>query len=123
MAIYSNADKKKIVLLLLFIIVLTIAGLIVIDFTASLLGVYLPLPGIDIIKSLSLKKKIKESENPYLLEREELAKEKERLVLVEEGLLNKEREIQEKEASANKKLELLKEKEKEIEKKEGAFRI
>ncbi|HOJ63053.1 MAG TPA: hypothetical protein PLE45_01420 [Spirochaetota bacterium] len=117
MAVYSQSDRKKIILLLLFIIVLIIAGLIIIDFTASILGVYLPLPGLDIIKSVSLKKKIKQSENPYLLEREELAKEKERLLLVEEKLINREKEISEKEISADKKLELLKEKEKEIEKK------
>lgn len=113
----QQGDKKKIILLLLFILVLIIAGIIIIDFTASILGVYVPLPGLDIIKSISLKKKIKESENPYLLEREELKKEKERLILIEERLFNKEKEIKEREISTNKKLELLLEKEKEIDKK------
>ena len=117
MSVKSAADRRKIVLLLLFIIVLVIFGVIVIDFVGNLFGVYVPLPGLKLIKSISLNKKIRISEDPYLLEREELSKEKDRLSLLEEQLINKEIEIDEKNLTANKKLETLKERERELDKK------
>lgn len=117
MAVKSKADKRKIILLLLLIIVMIIAGILAIDFVGNIYGVRAPIPGMKFIKSMSLKKKIKISEDPYLLEREELFKEKERLSIYEEQIINREREISEKELASNRKLETLKEKESELEKK------
>ncbi|HPO48803.1 MAG TPA: hypothetical protein PLO89_00615 [Spirochaetota bacterium] len=118
MAYRNSADIKKIILLILLIIVLMGVGILAIDFTGNIFGVSVPFPGLKTFKSLSLKKKIKQSEDPYLLEREELSKFEERLLAKEEQILNREKEILAKEAESNKKLEALVEKEKELEKKE-----
>ncbi len=118
MTISNLGNGKKIILLILFIIALCGAGILLIDFVSSMFGLYFPIPGLKEIKSFSLKKKIKESEDPYLLEREELGKNKERLILKEEEINVKEKEVQAKEMEAAKKIELIKEKEKELVKKE-----
>jgi hypothetical protein len=109
MTFRNTNDVKKILLLILFIIALVIAGVLIIDILGTSMGVSVPLPGINYIKSISLKKKIKISEDPYLLEREELSKEKERLKIVDEQIQNHEKEILAKETDVNKKLEALNE--------------
>jgi len=118
MAYRNSADVKKIVLLILLIIVLLGVGILAIDFVGNIFGVSVPFPGLKTIKSISFKKKVKQSEDPYLLEREELGKFEEKLFLKEEQIVNREKEITAKEVESNKKLESLIEKEKELEKKE-----
>jgi len=118
MAYRGGGDIKKIILLILLIIVLIGVGILAIDFVGNIFGVSVPFPGLKTIKSISFKKKIKQSEDPYLLEREELGKFEEKLLIKEEQIVNKEKEIFAKESETNKKLESLIEKEKELEKKE-----
>lgn len=110
-----RSDGRKILLLILFIILLFGSGILLIDFVGNFFGVYIPFPGLNYIRKQTFQKKIKEAENPYLLEREELSKSKDRLALIEEQLTIKENELKLKEVDSNKKLEVLKEKEKEIE--------
>lgn len=57
MAIRNRGDFRKIILMLLLIIVLSIAGLLVIDWIGTTVGVSVPLPGLDYLKSISFKKK------------------------------------------------------------------
>lgn len=116
---YRSGNGKKIILLLLIIIVIIGGGILLIDFVGSIVGVYFPLPGLKQIKQFTQRKKIKIAEDPYLLEREELEKDIERLKIMEEQIETKENEINAKEDEANKKLELLKEKENELIKKEN----
>jgi len=118
MAYRSRNDSKKIILLLLGVIVLSAAGMVVVDFVGTLFGVNVPIPGMDIIKGISLKNKIKQSEEPYLLEREELSKQNERLLIIEEQLKNREKEIFAKDVESKKKLESVLDKEKELDKKQ-----
>lgn len=113
----NSANLGKAFLLILLIIVLTVIGAILIDYVGTICGVYVPIPGMHTLKSKSLKKKIQTAEDPYLLEREELNKERDRLALIEEQLVNKEKEINEKEVVATKKLETLQEREEELNKK------
>ena len=118
MAVYATkGNGRKIILLLLFIIVLLGAGILLIDFIGTIFGVYFPIPGLKYIKEMSFKKKIKQSEEPLLLEREELSKDRERLSLLEEQINIRKKEVQLKEIEVQKKLELLKEREQELEKK------
>jgi flagellar motility protein MotE (MotC chaperone) len=118
MARYNTGNGKKIILLFLLILILIGAGILLIDFVSSIFGVYFPIPGLKQIKQMTFKKKIKESEDPFLLEREELQKDGERLTLIEEQLIIREKEILSKESDIEKKNNTLKEKEKELEQKE-----
>lgn len=118
MAIYSSGNGKKIILLILFIIILFAAGILLVDFVGSIFGVYFPIPGLKQIKQITFNNKLKISENPYLLEREELDKDRERLGLFEEEINIRKKEVEAKEIEANKNLNSLKEKETELEKKE-----
>ncbi len=113
-----KADRRKIVLLMLFIGVLIGAGVLIVDFAATTLGLNPPIPVLSAIRSNSFKKKIKMSEDPYLLEREELDKERTRLLLHEEQLINRENEIRQKDIETNKKMEALIAVEKDLEKKQ-----
>jgi hypothetical protein len=118
MAFYSSNNIRKIILLVLFIIVLFGTGIIAVDFVGSIFGINFPIPVLKQIKESVFKKKIKEGEDPFLLEKEELYKNNERLVLKEEEIIVREKEVQAKDEEANKKLEILKNKEKDLEKKE-----
>ncbi len=113
----NSSNIGKAFLLILLIIVLVVLGSILIDFVGNMYGVYLPIPGVRMLKGKALQKKIQAGDDPYLLEREELGKEKDRLQLIEEQLINKEREINEKNTIAEKKLETLHERENELNKK------
>lgn len=109
MTFRNTNDIRKIILLILFIIALLIAGVLFIDWLGKSVGISVPLPGLNYLKSVSFKKKVKISEDPYLLEREELSKEKERLSMLDEQIRNYEKEILAKETDVNKKLEALNE--------------
>ena len=117
MAIRQANYGKKIVLLSLLIIFLLILSILILDFVSSYFGYYLPIPLVKDIKKATFAKKLKESENPYLLEREELSKDQERLSLIEEQLIVRSKELELKEGDLNKKIETVKEKEGELEKK------
>jgi chromosome segregation ATPase len=112
-----TGDNRKIILLFLFIIVLVVAGVLLIDFVGTLFGIQIPLPGLTVIKEATLTRKIKQSENPYLLEREEIGKELERISLINEQIVNRQKEVEAKESATDKKLEELKKRETELEKK------
>lgn len=112
-----TGDGKRILLLLLFIVLLFGAGILLIDFVGTVFGVYFPVPGLKYLKQLSFKKILAESEDPLLLEKEELGKNSERLVLIEEQLMIREKEIEKMELETKKKLEFLKEREEELTKK------
>ncbi|OHD11075.1 MAG: hypothetical protein A2086_03570 [Spirochaetes bacterium GWD1_27_9] len=118
MAFRNTADIKKIVLLILLIIVLIGAGILIVDFVGTIFGVQVPIPGLNYIKSVSFRKKLKQSEDPYLLEREELSKVSEKLSIKEEQILNREKEVSTKELESTKKLEALVEREKELNKRQ-----
>ncbi len=112
---YQNSEyTKKIILLVLFIIILLGSSILIIDLVATFFGFYFPLPGLKQIKEFSLNKKMKTIENPYLLEKEELYKENERLAILDEQLKVKEKELEQKDIELNKKLNVLKEKENEL---------
>lgn len=117
MASAHKLDLKKIVLLLLLIVAAAFAGIVVIDFVGRLVGINVSIPGIDSLKSSALRKQIKKSEDLFLLEREELGKQEERIKLLEEKVINRENEINSKEIDVNKKLEALVERGKELDKK------
>jgi hypothetical protein len=118
MAVRNKGDFRKIILLLLMIIVLSVAGILIVDFVGTIFGLSVPLPGLEYAKSISFKKKVKQSEDPYLLEREELSKEKERVNLKEEQVVNREKEILAKEVESKKKLDAVLEREKQLDKKQ-----
>jgi hypothetical protein len=115
MAFRNTNDIKKIILLILLIVLMVIAGYLGIKWIGmTFRGISIPLPGLEYLDSLSLKKKIKQSEDPYLLEREELSKEKDRLAIINEQITNREKEILAKETDVNKKLEAINEREKNL---------
>jgi hypothetical protein len=114
MAIRNKGDFRKIILLILAIIAFSIAGLLIVDTVGRTFGISVPLPGLNYIRSVAFKKTIKQSEDPYLMEREELSKDSERVSLKEEQVLNREKEILAKEVESKKKLEAVLEKEKEL---------
>lgn len=115
MAYQQNEYTKKIVLLILLIIILLGSSILIIDFVSTFFGFYFPLPGLNYLKKVAFQNKMKMSENPYLLEKEELYKENERLSLIDEQLKVREKEIQIKENDVNKKMSILKDKENELE--------
>ena len=82
MAYQQNEYTKKIILLVLLIIILLGSSILIIDFVATFFGFYFPLPGLNYLKKVTFKNKMKMIENPYLLEREDLYKEQERLSLM-----------------------------------------
>src|SRR4030042_2054916 len=108
---YSSGNFRKIVLMILLILLIFGVGILLVDLVGSWFGVYFPIPGLNYIKYMTNIKKLKISENPYLLEREELAKEKEKLSLLEEQILTKEKEVELMELDVKKKLDALKNKE------------
>jgi flagellar protein FlbB len=112
----AASNSKKIILLFLLIIVLIAGGILVIDFTGTMFGVAFPLPGLKQIKRITIKKKMKQANDLYLLEREELSKQEERLGIIDEQLQIKEQELVLKDKEVLKKLESLKQKENELEK-------
>ncbi len=114
MAFQQNEYTKKIILLILLIIILLGSSILIIDFVATFFGFYFPLPGLKYLKKVTFQNKMKISENPYLLEREELYKEKDRLSLIDEQLKIREKEIEKKETDVNKKIVILNDKEKEL---------
>jgi hypothetical protein len=114
MAYHSNDYTKKIILLVLFIIILLGSSILIIDFVATFFGFYFPIPGLKQLKEITLNKKMKTIENPYLLEKEELYKDNERLSILDEQLKVKEKELEQKDIELNKKLNILKEKENEL---------
>jgi flagellar motility protein MotE (MotC chaperone) len=117
MAARSTGDGKKILLLILFVILLLGASMLIIDFVGTIFGVHFPVPGLKYLKIMSLSKKVKQAEDPYLLEKEEILKNKERLNLFEEQLATREKELRSFESENTKKLNALKEKEEELNKK------
>jgi len=108
---YSSGNIRKIVLMILLILLIFGVGILLVDLVGSWFGVYFPIPGLNYIKYMTNIKKLKSSENPYLLEREELTKEKEKLSLLEEQILTKEKEVESMELDVKKKLDTLKNKE------------
>ncbi len=114
MAYNSGTDKKKIVLLFLLIFILIGAGFLIVDFVSTTLGYNPPIPILRMIKNAAFRKRRQLSEDPYLLEREELSKEKERLVLVEERLINRENELKLLEDDAQRKMVALQEMERDL---------
>jgi|GEM_PF-827274 len=118
MAKYTTGNGRKIILLLLLIIVVTGAGILLVDFIGSIYGLYFPIPGLKQIRQLTMKKKLKMAEDPYLLEREELSKDFERLQLKEEQLIVIQEELKGKENEISKKTNELKNMEKELSEKE-----
>ena len=117
MVIKSTGNIKKIILLILLIIFLLGTSLLVIDGISTYFGLYFPLPILKTIKQITTNKKITKSENPLLLEKEELSKDYERLNISDEQLTVKESELTLKENELNKRMESLKEKENELDKK------
>lgn len=115
----SSGNLGKAFFLILLIIVLIIVGAILIDLVANMagVGINLNIPIITNMRSKSLKKKIKTSEDPFLLLREELSKREQRLDLLEEQQINEKNEIEKERQLNDKKLETLKEKESELNKK------
>lgn len=111
-------SRKIILLLLLAIVALLIIGVIVIDFAATLTGYDLPIPLVTQVKQMALKRKLKEAEDPYLLQREELSKYEERLRLQEELLMNRENELSKREVEVEKRLEAVTEREKQLDQKQ-----
>jgi len=111
-------SKRLIAIWFLIAIASAIIGILIIDNVGKIYGVNLPIPFIDSIRATTLKKKIVEAENPYLLERVELAKTEDKLVLLEEQMKTREKEIIAKENNAIKKIEAINEREKELAKKE-----
>jgi hypothetical protein len=118
MTFRNTNDIKKIILLILLIIVILIAGILFVDWFGRSMGISVPLPGIDYLRTVSFKKKIKQSEDPYLLEREELSKEKERLAILDEQIQNHAKEITAKETDVNKKIEALNEQKTNLDKRQ-----
>lgn len=114
----KGTEVRKIVLLILLIFIITGVGILLVDFVSSLFGVYFPLPGLNYLKKITTLKRFKIAENPYLLEREELYKEKEKLALLEEELEVKRKEIEQVEKDVKAKIEELKRREKELDDKE-----
>ena len=81
----SSGNLGKAFFLILLIIVLIIVGSILIDLVANMagVGINLNIPIITNMRSKSLKKKIRASEDPFLLRQEELNKWEQRLELLE----------------------------------------
>ena len=115
----SSGNLGKAFFLILLIIVLIIVGSILIDLVANMagVGINLNIPIITNMRSKSLKKKIRASEDPFLLRQEELNKWEQRLELLEEQQINEKNEIDKERQINDKKLETLKEKETELNKK------
>ncbi len=111
-------SKKLIAIWVLLVIASAIVGVLIVDSVGKMFGVSLPIPIIDSIRANTLKKKISSAEDPYLLERVELAKNQDKLVLMEEQINNREKEVIAKENDAMKKIESINEKERELAKKE-----
>jgi len=111
-------SKRLIVIWFLIVIASAIIGVLIIDSVGRIYGISLPIPIIEQIRANALRKKIAEAENPFLLERLELGKTEDRLVLLEEQMKTREKEIIAKENGALKKIEAINEREKELAKKE-----
>lgn len=108
---YSSGNFRKIILMILLILLIFCGGILLVDVFGSLFGVYFPFPGLNYIKKMTNIKRLKIAENPYLLEREELTKEMEKLSLMEEQILTKEKEVELMELDVKKKIDSLKNKE------------
>lgn len=114
----NSSNFRKIILLVLLIFIIFGSGILLVDFVASIFGVYFPLPGLNYLKQMTTLKRLKMAENPYLLEREELYKEKEKIALLQDEIDVKRREVEEMAKETQSKLDELKKREKELEEKE-----
>lgn len=58
MTFRNTNDIKKIILLILLIIVILIAGILFVDWFGRSMGISVPLPGIDYLRTVSFKKRL-----------------------------------------------------------------